>query len=451
MLPFGANSSPVRAHLVGDSSGHPRDDPFEFLLNLVRTQGDVARYENAYGPVTFFNHPDQVQAILLNPNFERTTLLTLLLGDGLLASERDHWRSQRRLMQPHFHERCVRGFASLITEATLRMLRRWEEIGRRGDIVYLDAEMRHLTLGIILQLLFGHESPEETLAIAAPLRILMDDLGDISDMMFQVPMEFGPSRNARFREALKTFDGLVLRKLAIRRAIADAPRDLLTTLLDAEQGTNGNALTPKQVRDEVVTMIIAGHETTAISLSWACHLLTQNPDVEQRMSVELERNLEGRVPTADDLPNLGYTRMVLEEAMRLYPPVSIIARQAVVDDSVGGVSIPAKGVVALSAYTTHRHPGFWEDPERFDPGRFAPERSQSRHRFAYFPFLAGRHQCLGQPLAMMEGHLILALLAQCCRVHTLPGRAYRPSPGLAMRLKEGFPVRLELRRAVPKS
>jgi cytochrome P450 len=287
--------------------------------------------------------------------------------------------------------------------------------------------------------------------ISEALQILMRDLGDISDMLFNVPVDFSPSRNACFKEALKALDATVLQLVENRCPASNDRGDLLNTLLNAEQNAAERSLTRKQVRDEVVTMIVAGHETTAISLTWACHLLTQNPTIEQRLESELEKCLGGRMPRAEDLPNLGYVRMVLEEAMRLYPPVSIVARQAIAEAKTGGVTIPAKGVLVLSAYTTHRHPQFWDDPNSFVPERFSPERSEKRHRFAYFPFLAGRHQCLGQPLAMLEGQLILAMVAQHCRFCALPGHPNEPLPGLALRLKDGFPVTVEMKQTVSTS
>jgi cytochrome P450 len=195
-------------------------------------------------------------------------------------------------------------------------------------------------------------------------------------------------------------------------------------------------------------MIVAGHETTAISLTWAFHLIAQNPAIQQRLDNEVENCFGGHALQAEDLSNLGYVRRVLEEAMRLYPPVSIVARQAIADAKVGGVTIPAKGVLVLSAYTTHRHPQFWDNPEEFDPDRFSPERSEKQHRFAYFPFLGGRHQCLGQPLAMLEGQLILALVAQHCHFSALPGHPTEPLPGLALRLNEGFPVKVAMKQSV---
>ncbi len=319
------------------------------------------------------------------------------------------------------------------------MLRRWEEAARSDAPVTLDAEMRKLTLEIILKILFGDVPEEEVQNLFDALRILMMDLGDISDGIFNIPLDFGPDRNVRFRAALKTLDHFVAEKIQARRSALDCPHSLLATLLHAEQDSGDAALTPVQVRDEIVTMIIAGHETTAISLTWAFHLLSQNPEVSRRLDRELEERLEGRTPSVADLPQLEYARMVFEEVMRLYPPVSIVARQALVEERVGDLTIPAKGIVILSAYTTHRHPLFWNDPEHFDPERFSAQRSEKRHRFAYFPFLAGRHQCLGQPLAMIEGPLILTQVAQHFGIHALPGHPQEPSPGLALRLESGIP------------
>jgi cytochrome P450 len=270
----------------------------------------------------------------------------------------------------------------------------------------------------------------------------LDHVSDIADMMFQVPLELNPSRNARFRSALAAAHEIIHRKVNRRRAMANPPRDLLTLLLQAER------LSEQQVMDEVVTMIVAGHESTAIPLTWVWRLFMRNPAAAERMNAELEQILQNRLPSAEDLPNLPYTKMVLEETLRLCPPISVTARQATVAETVGGVSIPAKGTVVVSAYTTHRHPDFWEDAEKFEPERFSTERSVNRHRYAYFPFYGGRHQCIGQPLAMLEGHLILATVASHCHLHPLPEHRYAPRPGIALRNPDGFPAHVEFRRPV---
>jgi cytochrome P450 len=190
----------------------------------------------------------------------------------------------------------------------------------------------------------------------------------------------------------------------------------------------------------MMTMLVAGHETTAIILAWFWYVLSQNPTVEQKMISEIDDVLQGRVPTMADLPALSYTLMVLQETMRIYPPVGVTARQTVTEDEIAGYKIPARSVVTVCAYTTHRHPGFWQDPDCFDPGRFTPEKSRSRHRHAYFPFLSGRHLCIGQSFAITESQLIVAMLAQRLSIRPIPGQSIKPLLGVTLRMQDGMMV-----------
>ena len=421
-------------------------DPLGHLMQMIREQGDVVQYRSGYGPVHLFNHPDHVQAILQNSNFQRTALLKMVTGDGLLASDGRHWQTQRRLLQPSFHERCMAGFGSMISQSAMAMLHRWEQPAESGQELDIGAETKRLTLEIILKVLFDDITQHDVIRMAEAARVLMQHLGDLSDVLLHVPLVIDPRREERFRVALEVMDAMVHELTGRMKSTSDGSRGIVPSLLEAR---NAGTLTDQQVRDEIVTMIIAGHETTAIALAWTMHFLSMHAEVQARLVDEVDAVLETRAPSLDDLPNLPYTRMVFDEAMRLYPPVSLVVRQAVTEDVVGGYKIPAGGLAILSAYTTHRHPEFWSEPERFDPERFHPERSRDRHRFAYFPFLGGRHQCIGQGLATMEGPLILALLIKHVHIRMKPRAAIHPLPGMALRVKDGFPATVEFRKPLP--
>ena len=415
-------------------------------MRMIREQGDVVQYRSGYGPVHLFNHPDHVQAILQNSNFQRTALLKMVTGDGLLASDGRHWQTQRRLLQPAFHEKCMAGFGPVITQSTIAMLHRWEQAATSGQELDIGAETKRLTLEIILKVLFDDITQEDVNRMSDAARVLMQYLGDLSDVLLQVPLAIDPGREERFRIALEVMDAMVHELTGRVKSTSEGSRGIVSSLLEAR---NAGALTDRQVRDEVITMIIAGHETTAIALAWTAHLLSMHPEVRARLVDEVDAVLETRIPSWDALPSLTYTRMVFDEALRMYPPVGIVVRQAVAEEVVGGCKIPAGGLVVLSAYTTHRHPEFWSEPERFDPERFHPDRSRERHRFAYFPFLGGRHQCIGQGLATMEGPLILALLIKHVHIRMNPRTAIHPLPGMALRVKGGFPATVEFRRTLP--
>lgn len=410
----------------------------EFVVELVARYGDVVRYFNPYGEVYFFNHPDHVQSVIQSANYQRERLVTMILGKGLLSSDGDLWRTQRRLMTPHFSDHCLLGFARVITETTLAAFHRWDELHAGESSMDVAFEMRRLTLDVIVRALFSVELDGKLDALSDAVTTLIEDLGTITGTLFNVNQQISPARNAKFQNAMRCVDEFAYGLIAERRSLSKMPRDLLTVLLQSKDTATGQPLDDKQLRDEVVTMLIAGHETTAITLGWALHLLTQNPGASSKLDTELDKALGGRTPTHEDLIALSYTRMVIEETMRLNPPVWFMMRRSVVETEIAGYSIPADASVLVCAFTTHRHKDFWEDPERFDPERFSPERSQGRHRYAHFPFSGGRHHCLGHGFAMMEAQLILAMIMQRWRLLPSLGHVVDPNPALTLRQRAGF-------------
>jgi enediyne biosynthesis protein E7 len=415
--------------------------PIPFLDNLVKQYGDTYQYKNAFGQVYFFNHPDQVQEILLSSNFVRTPFITMVFGEGLLASDGVYWRQQRRVMQPQFHDKCLPGFAPVIVDAAVRMLDEWQQ---KQEPVSLSLEMRKLTLDVVMRAMFSFDLGADMDPMCAAVTTVIEDLGILSHTLFNCPANLTPSRNAEFRSALKTMDQIVERLIEERRSRTTQPRDLLTMLFDAKND-EGISLTPRQLRDEIVTIIIAGHETTASSLAWSWIMLQQHPEVEQRLHREIDAVLGGRLPEAADLPVLKVAELIFQETIRLYPPVWFMMRSALEETMVGDINIPKGGTVLVSPYTTHRHPKFWSRPDEFDPDRFAPERAVGRHRFAHFPFAGGRHFCLGQTFAMMEAQLILATVAQRWRVIPAGQASIQKASAITLRLDERIPAYLQPR------
>ena len=354
-------------------------DPLEFLLELTARYGDLVRYETPYGATYLVNDPEHVGHVLSNANYPRGSLLNMVLGDGILSSEGDSWRRHRRMVQPDFHHQRIAEFAPIITGATLKTLDRWQPRVSAGEPIELASEMARLTLDIIIESLFSGDLKGEAPTLRDSITSLMMDVGDIVCTLFGSPLSISRSRNARFQKTLQTIDRIVYHAIHERRQRPGGARDLLSLLLSARD-QDGEGLDDRQVRDEVVTFVFAGGETSAIMIAWTWYLLGLHPDAENRLKTELNEVLGGRTPNFNDLFELKYTRRLLEESMRLYPPVWSLFRRAANDDMLGGYRITANASVVVSPYAMHRNPRYWPDPDRFDPERFTPEVSASRPR-----------------------------------------------------------------------
>ena len=373
-------------------------------------------------------------------------MIQLVTGLNLLTSDGDYWLQQRRLMAPAFHRQRIAGFGVLMSQAAQGMLARWDKTEAAGGWIDAHREIMQVTLEIVGQALFSIDLSGEANALARSFAEGMDYLNFRLNHVFAWPLFLPTPRNIRLRRALAVTDR-VMQEIIDERWHSGAEReDLLSMLLEARYEDSGQGMTDEQLQNELGILVGAGHETTANALIWTFYLLAEHPEVEQALHRELDQVLQGRAPTVADLPALPYTRMVIEEAMRLYPPAWILTgRQVIADDQVGGYTIPAGSIVFISPYATHRDPRFWPDPERFDPSRFAPERAAERPRFAYLPFGGGPRKCIGAEFAMTEAQLILAAVAQRCRLRLKPGWAVEPDPIFTLRVRGGLPMRLETR------
>ncbi len=424
-----------------------------FVEAVARSHGDVARYRMANMAWYQVNHPDGVRRILQdnNRNYGKgsltTRILRPLLGEGLFISEGATWLRQRRLMQPIFHRQRVAAFGELMTDSTLAMLDRWESPAGAGTPVDVSAEMARLTLDIATETLFSSHTGEEPEVIARAVTTLIGEISYRFEVPFYPPMRVPTRRNRRLRAALRTLDRAVYRIIGERRRGGGGGEDLLALLMDARDEETGAAMNDKQLRDEVITLFVAGHETTANALSWTFYLLARHPEAERRLAEELDGALgpngERWAPTVADLPRLPYARMVVDETMRLYPPVWITNRQALADDGILGHRIPAGAIVMVSPYVLHRHPDFWERPEEFDPDRFSPENSAGRPRYAYFPFGGGPRQCIGKSMAVVEAHLVLTTVMQRYRLRLAADQPVEPQPLATLRPRGGLPMTVE--------
>ena len=309
-----------------------------------------------------------------------------------------------------------------MTEATLAMLERWRPSVAQGLPLDVATEFMHLTLEVATRALFSTSVARDLDAIGRAITTLLNEVTFRFTFPFYPPLKVPTPRNRRFLAARATLDGVIYGIIAERRRRPGEHADLLALLMDARDEETGEGMSDKHLRDEVITLFVAGHETTANALTWASYLLSTHVAVAHELRAEVDEVLQGRIPTAADLPNLAYTRMVVDETLRLYPPAWITNRRAIQDDTICGYRIPADAIVSISPYVTHRDPAIWGNPEGFDPERFLPERSAGRPHYAYFPFGGGPRQCIGKGFALMEATLVLTLLAQHYELHLVPGR-----------------------------
>jgi len=414
---------------------------------MFQRYGNVVAVRFLLWPTYMIFHPHDVKHVLQenHRNYSKDTylmhFLRPLLGQGLFTNDGLSWLHQRRLMQPAFHRKQLATFGALMTGATGVMLERWHNAAPRDQPVDVTVEMMRLTLRIVGQALFSIDLSDETDTVGQAFTALMTPFTDY--IYHPVPPLAVPTpRNRRIQQSIRTLDGVVQQMITEHRRLGSDTDDLLSLLVLSRDEETGEGMNDRQVRDEVMTLLLAGHETTSNALTWTWYLLSQHPDVESRLHAELERVLGGRIPMVEDLPRLVYTRMVLEEALRLYPPAVGFNRKALADDEVGGYVVPANTLIWLSPYTTHRHPDFWEDPDVFDPERFSPERAAGRPHFAHFPFGGGPRLCIGSNFARMEAELILATIAQRYQLRLLPGHQVDPQVLLSMRPRHGLPMML---------
>jgi cytochrome P450 len=425
-----------------------RHSPLFALARISQRYGDVFQYPVGFWTIYVVVSPAGVQQVLRenNRNYSKATfqynLLGLVAGQGLLSSEGAFWLRQRRLAQPAFHRERLATLGALTTDATEAMLRRWEGIAACGAPLDIDGEMMRLTLEIVGKALFSIDLSDTAGALSHAAHATLDHIARRARYPLAPPPRVPTPGNRRFLAAIRTLDDAIDTLLTRRHAAPGEADDLLAMLMDARDAETGEGMSDRQLRDEIVTFLIAGHETVASALVWAWYLLSMHPAVERTLHAELSDALADAPPTMDDLPRLPYTRMVIDETLRLYPPSWISTRRTIAADEIGGHRIPANALVVMSPYITQRHVGHWPNPEGFDPERFTPEASAARHRFAYFPFGGGPHLCIGNAFALTEAQLIVATVAQRYRLALVPGQRIEVAPLVTLRPKHGMMMTL---------
>jgi cytochrome P450 len=442
----------LRGHFLFGNMREGQQDPLRLYMRAREQFGDIVRLRTIPSVYWYLvTHPHDVEHVLqINQrNYRKPDVFNnpvgLLTGRGLLTSEGDFWRHQRRLAQPAFHRQRLAALATLMTDAAESTAERWSQSAANGTPMDIAAEMMRLTLKITSLALFSNDISDKADRVGPAVRVAFEHVNYRMSHPLALPERIPTRRNRRFLKAKRTLDELVFGLINEHRRTGEDRGDLLSMLLLTCDEETGEGMSDQQLRDEVITLLLAGHETTAAALSWIWYLLSLHPDIDCKLHAELAQVLGGRTPTFDDLPHLSYTAMVCKESMRLYPPAWGQPRQAIADDRVGGYHIPAGVIITLCQWVTHRHPDFWETPEQFDPERFTPERSANRPRFAYFPFGGGARQCIGNNFAMMEAQLILATLAQRFRLDLVPKHPVEPDPTFTLRPRYGVLMTLHRR------
>jgi cytochrome P450 len=428
-----------------------RRDVLGFFTETARVHGAVARYR--LGPLRSYlvTHPDGVKRVLqdhvTNYTKDHVTygMIRWIGGNGLITSQGDFWLRQRRLAQPAFHRQRISAMAGMMTRATHELLERWEPEASRGQPLHVGPEMMGLTLRIVGDALLGGKVAEKTAVVGRSFDVINAQLAHRFRAFNILPPVLPTRADRLFRDSLRRLRGVVRDLITERRKSSEDRGDLLSMFMHARDEETGARMDDAQLTDEAVTVMVAGHETTASTLSWIWALLHQHPEAEARLHAEVDGVLAGRAPALEDLPHLPYARMVVDEALRLYPPVYVLGRKVLEDDELCGFRIRGGSSVDLSPYATHRLPEFWEEPEQFRPERFTPEQVARRPRFAYFPFLGGPRQCIGNAFALMEAQLILVCIAQRFRLRMVPGYTPTPEPLITLRPVGGLPMHLERR------
>ena len=430
-----------------------RRNPTAVFMDAARRFGDVAYLKIGPRRGYLLTNPADVRHVLQDnaANYRKSPLYDKLrqsLGNGLLTSEGAFWLRQRRIAQPDFHRQRIAALAGTMAGAVREMAVDWAAIASAGQPVDIGDEMMRLTRTVVLRTLLGTDLGPFTTGIDRAWKVMNEHIGD-SFWSLGVTDGWPTPRNRRFQAARAVLRGAVEYAIRQRRQQSSEGDDLLSMLMDARDEDTGESMTDEQLRVEVTTFLLAGQETTSLALTWTFYLLSQHPAIRERLEAELDGALGGREPAYEDLPNLPFTRRVIDEAMRLYPPAWGFSRQALGDDELGGYRLPRGWLAFLMPYVLHRHPAYWPDPDRFDPDRFLPERSADRPKFAYLPFGAGPRQCIGNQFALLEAHLSVATLAQTYRLHLVPGHPVEPWPLITLRPRFGMPMTIE-RRAAPR-
>lgn len=426
-------------------------NPLAFLQHNAAEHGDFIHYPLGLWEVYQLNHPDLIEHVLVTNqrNYSKNTVqyntLAKVTGRGLLTSDGRFWRRQRRMIQPAFHRQRILNWSSMMMRATQNMLQAWEPFADSGEPLDIDEEMMSVTLNIIGEALLGLNLQADAGKLTHAVLLLLDYVVYRSQQLVALPLMVPTPRNRRFREGLHLLDELINQAICDHEQGRGNPDTILHQMLTAVDRDTNKKMTHAELRDEVITLLVAGHETAASCLNWLFYLLSQNPAAEAKVVAEIDQVLNGRMPTADDLHQLPAVHRVISEALRLYPPAWVITRRATEDDTLLGEPIPANALIIMSPYTSHRHPAFWEQPDHFYPDHFLPEAEKARPRYAYFPFGGGARLCIGDNFAKVEMGLLVTAVLQKYRLQLVPNHPVVADPLVTIRPRHGMMMTIQRR------
>ena len=428
-----------------------RRNPIKFLSGIAEKYGEVVYFKLGPQPVVLLTNPDHIRDVLITHNKqfmkgEGLQRAKKLLGEGLLTSEGEFHLRQRRLAQPAFHRHRIAAYATTMIDYAERLSANWQSSWQPGEERDIAREMMRLTLAIAGKTLFDADVETEADEIGDALSEAMEMFNYLTLPFSQLLEKLPIPAMKRFKAARQRLDETIYRMIRERRESGEDRGDLLSMLIQARDTEgDGTGMTDEQLRDEAMTIFLAGHETTANALAWTWYLLSQNPEAEAKFHAEIDEVLAGRAATAEDYPRLKYTEMVFAEAMRMYPPAWIIGRRALNDYRINDYHIPDRSIILMSQYVSHHNPKYFPDPDRFDPERWTPEAREARPKFSYFPFGGGPRLCIGESFAWMEGVLVMATLARKWRMRLSHGHPVIMQPIVTLRPKHGMKMKLEQR------
>lgn len=433
-----------RGHFLLGNLSEFRSDVLGLILRSTAAHGDIVRCRLGPQVIHLLNHPDHAEHVLQKcaTNYDKNTrssaFIRAVTGESLLTSNGETWKRERRMVQPAFHHKQIAGFAGRMGAAAESMLAGW----RGKEVIDISSEMTRLTYTIVGQTLFSFNPGKDAETIETAMGTILPHVFSRLGQMINWPIWLPTPANRRFHRSLAEVDRIVyqvIRSHRLAQENGEPDQDLLAMLLRV-RGEAESPLSDLQLRNETITFLLAGHETTANALTWAFYLISRHPAVEDRLQQEFASVLGGRTPLLDDIPKLKFTKAVMQEAMRLYPPIWIIERRVIERDDIGGFTIPKGSAVVVSPYAMHRHPAFWERPDEFDPSRFI-----NRSPDAYLPFGLGPRFCIGHEFAMLEAQIITAAVLQSFCLRLVPGHPVEPLPGITLRAKHGMMMTLQPR------
>lgn len=418
------------------------------FIERSRDHGDVVRMRFLYLTAYFLYHPADIEYVLstnaknfIKSRSVRSPFFQRLVGNGLLTSEGDFWRRQRRLAQPAFHRQRISGYGDVMVEYAERLISSWSD----GETRDIHQDMMRLTLEIVVRTLFNADVSGDAAKVERALSEIVKPFSAQATLKWILDNRLPTKTHRHFNKCAKEIDEIVYRIISERRASGSDQGDLLSMLLAAQDEDDGSQMTNRQLRDEVMTLFLAGHETTALTLSWTWYLLAQDPAAERKLHAELDEVLSGRLPTAADLSRLKFTEMIAKESMRLYPPAFALGRESLGECEVGGFRMPAKTQVFMFQWAVQRDPRFFDQPNSFVPERWTDEFANSLPKYAYFPFGGGPRACIGNYFAMMEIVLLLATIGQRFRFSLLPEHPVSLLPAMSLRPRDGIKVAVKRR------